>query len=344
MDSKTYKIDNIERICSKQFDAKKLNRDIGWKLKIAELQRKLSAKLKDYQQVLSSCPICNSADFSLFVNIYDFQYCECDNCGHIFCKTPPNSDSIKALYENDRNLPKSAQCEVYLDQNIFESRVENISFPKVKFVSDRSKTKGKWIDIGCGTGELIYAAQKLGWDATGIESDPDEVSMAKKNGLNVKNVFLNENNIAENIEDGNVISLINILEHIARPSEFLQSVARLLKKDTIVLIEVPHHPSISSFANLAFPSQAHRHIYPPDHLHIFTEKSLSIILDNSHLNPISLWSFGQDIAEIFSSIAVVSNFPNTKLYDCALKTVDELQAVLDKNGLSDTMLLIAKKI
>ena len=47
--------------------------------------------------------------------------------------------------------------------------------------------------------------------------------------------------------------------------------------------EVPRWPSISAVANKCFPELSSRNIYSPDHLHIFSDKSIGIMLDNSNL-------------------------------------------------------------
>lgn len=344
MTKEFYTICNIERKYSKKFDNKSLKRDNNWKLKIAKLQKELSSKLKNSQKILKSCPICKSINFSFFVKTYGFKYVECNSCGHIFCQTPAKNEAIKALYENDKKLPKSSQSEIYLNPDLLKKRINDIATPKVKFLTERIKKLGKWMDIGCGAGELIIAANNLGWKSVGIESDPDEVVAAQKNGINVRNVFLNEKNVAKYIKDFDVISLINVLEHIPLPLEFLHSISKVIKKNTFLLIEVPRHPSLSSLSSSLFPNYSHRHIYPPDHLHIFTEKSISLILENSKLKPVAIWCFGQDVTELFSSLAIFGDLKNNKLFDNILNISNKIQSVVDKNNLSDTMLLIVKKI
>ena len=333
-----------ERIYGKNIDLQKLNRNVSWKLDIAAKQEKLASRLMSDRLKLTACPICRCEEFHIFVEVFAYPYCECTNCGHIFSQKPPHPDAIKGLYTADDKEKASVQAEVYTNKDLFALRVETIAKPKVKYVTERVPKKGKWVDFGCGVGEIVSAAEAAGWEAIGLESDPEETEFANARGINVKNVFISGNNIKEYVENAVVVSFFNILEHLLDPQEFLKAITSTIPKDAHVVIEVPRHPSISSFTNRTFPEMASRHIYSPDHLHVFTEKSIDFALKENDLLPQNIWLFGQDFYEMASSMVAKNNGTVSELHDEILKNSNCIQKAIDESELSDTMIIIAKKI
>ena len=239
------------------------------------------------------------------------------------------------------------QDKEYIGEDIFSKRIKNISLPKLEYINKQISERGLWIDIGCGVGEILYCSKQSGWDTLGFEVDRMEASFARRKGIEIVEAFLDEAtvlNYSSKFANAKVISFLNVLEHFTKPGVFLSSIANLIKKDSYVIIEVPRHPSLSSLNCTAFPELACRHIYPPDHLHIFTEKSLGIILNQSGLKLHSIWNFGQDFYDLLSCVISNEKNINIELADKVLSLSNEIQEILDKEMLSDAMLVITKKI
>ncbi len=117
-----------------------------------------------------------------------------------------------------------------------------------------------------------------------------------------------------------------------------------MNTDSYLLVEVPRSPSISALSNKCFPEYAARNIYPPDHLHLFTDKSIDTMLPKFGLKIEHVWFFGQDVYEILTTCMLHGGFEDHPLIDKTLNIVDEFQAVVDKNNLSDTMLVLSRKV
>jgi SAM-dependent methyltransferase len=332
-----------ERTYGKVVDLTKLNRDTAWRIRVAAQQRALSEKLSKDTLTLNSCPICHNSEFELFVEIYGFPYCECSHCGHIFSQKPPSAQAVKRLYTRSGKENQSIQSQLYVNKELFATRVMEIAAPKVHYVTTRMPNRGKWVDIGCGTGEILCAAKAQGWDVLGIESDPDEVEFARTMGIEVEQLFIEPENVRNYVKGAAVVSLINILEHVLTPERLLKAIADSINEETRIVIEVPRHPSLSSYANKTFPHVAVRHIYAPDHLHIFTEKAMDILFNRLGLVPKNIWLFGQDFYEIISSMASVIECQNMALYNEVLRAVCSTQEAIDKLDLADTAIVILMK-
>lgn len=334
---------SIKTKLSKPIDFRKFNRDNEWRLKIAALQKSIADQLIDHTVEVDLCPICSSPDSQHFVSIYDYPYHECTTCGHLYSKRPPTADALAQLYTADKEgNVLSGQSEIYIQKELYDKRVNDIAMPKVEFVAEFVTTGGKWIDIGAGVGDLVLAAQKKGWNSIGFESDKHEVTFASQMGSNVINKFLTSEDMIM-LKDAVIVSTINVLEHIRDPRSLVNSIAANLSKGSYFLFEVPRFPSISSLANRCFPDLAARNIYSPDHLHLFSDRSATIMLNESGLEAVACWYFGQDIFELLSNCLVTGNFVRHDMIDKVLSLANQLQEIVDENALSDTMLMLVQK-
>ena len=334
---------HAERVVGKPFDHDRMARSVVWKRDVAAKQRVLAERLAERRFDRTTCPICEAGEFRLFVEVYGYPYCECARCGHIFSQRPPLPVAAEALYAGGEAGEQSVQADIYAVDSLFAARVELVARPKVDFVSQRLRPAGRWIDIGCGVGDLVLAACARGWDASGIDTDPVEVAFGQARGARIERSRLDDTNAARLLDGAQVVSLINVLEHLLDPAELLRVIAAGTGPDTHVVLEVPRHPSVSSLANRAFPELCARHIYPPDHLHVFTEQSLDLLLAQSGLEAKAVWCFGQDQWELVSSVAATAGGDDPPLYRELLACVGEMQAIIDARGLSDTMFVITRK-
>lgn len=139
-----------------------------------------------------------------------------------------------------------------------------------------------------------------------------------------------------------MVSLFNILEHAPNPAELLAVCAQGLRPGAKVALEVPRHPSLSSFVVNCFSELAARHVYPPDHLHVFSENSLGLILEQAGLEPLSVWLFGQDISEALTSLAAHKG-EDAGIPAYLAEKMSDLQKAVDQLGLGDIMLVVAEK-
>jgi len=335
MSNADYVMENIERVYSKEIDFLKLNRTFEWKKQAALLQKKAAGQKLTIESEIKRCTICDSEDTNLFCTVYDYPYLECAACGHIFLGYQISDASIVEMYQNHADT-------IYLDNDLFDIRVNDIAVPKLKYINNYAPPTTRLLDIGAGVGEIVAAADKIGRHALGVDADPVEVGFAQKRGINVVQTFVTSNNIYSLAEGFNVVTFFNVIEHIKDPLGFLRIVSAALAEDTLVCIEVPRHPSISSICNMAFPNMVHRHIYPPEHLNIFTERSMEIMLRECSLQPVAIWLYGQDFYELVSCAFSESDVKNS-IMNALLNMTNEFQKIIDKTNLSDFMLVLAKK-
>lgn len=332
-------LNSITRKIGKPLDLRSINRDIDWRRKIASEQKEIADRFLLDTNTILNCPICSSGLSSDYVRIHGYLYKSCTVCSHIYLSNLPNKQTLIDLYTDGVN----AQHSIYLNNELFNKRLQNIALPKVQYVNSVINGAGTWVDIGCGTGEILYAASRIGYKAIGLETDQVQVDFGRKLGLNIICERFSKANGSRLLEECKIISLFNVLEHVEDPLDFLSLISSNLPDEAFLVVEVPRTPSLSTFANLCFPGLAARHIYPPDHLHIFSEESMSKALEHSGLTPLSIWIFGQDIQELLTSCAAQSAHVDPGLFEKLLDISSKLQEIIDGNSLADTMIVIAKK-
>jgi trans-aconitate methyltransferase len=246
-------------------------------------------------------------------------------------------EQIAALYQG-----ATEQSRVYVGEELFQRRVEQIARPKASFCAEHVPPGGIWFDLGCGTGELLSVVRELGWEPRGCEADAAHVSFARARGLDIIAGYVDE--LPAELHAGvRVLSALNLLEHLPAPKSWLIRLTAPLAPGAHVVVEVPRHPSLSSFSNLLFPDLACRHIYPPDHMHIFTEASLERLLSAARLDAQAVWVFGQDYQELLYSSAAHAGLPESAFFHRLIDASASVQRALDGENLCDVLFVVARK-
>jgi 2-polyprenyl-6-hydroxyphenyl methylase/3-demethylubiquinone-9 3-methyltransferase len=98
-------------------------------------------------------------------------------------------------------------------------------------ISKKWQTPIKMLDMGCGAGFLTNYLAKLGHSATGIDLSTTSLEVAKKHDSTNTVNYLSANAYEAPFADQSfdVISAMDILEHVEQPARLIQEASRLLK-------------------------------------------------------------------------------------------------------------------
>ena len=109
---------------------------------------------------------------------------------------------------------------------------------RVKFIQERTTLVGKEVlDIGCGGGILCEALSELGANVTGIDVSEKIINIAKIHGEKINSkVKYKQISASELIDQGkldsfDVITCLEMLEHVPNPWETIRNCSSLLKQD-----------------------------------------------------------------------------------------------------------------
>ncbi|MCS7232156.1 MAG: class I SAM-dependent methyltransferase [Elusimicrobiota bacterium] len=174
----------------------------------------------------------------------------------------------------------------------FKFRQFEINYRKW-FPSDKN---ANLLDIGIGRGEMLKCFEDWGYtNYIGIDISQDCVNFCKSLGLKCKLVNDATDFLLENAESYDLITIIDVLEHIPRERviPFLKAVHKALKEGGIAIIQVP---------NLAAPEGYLHHFNDFTHYVGYNEHSLRQVLIASGFRNIHFQKFEEITSLSFKSV------------------------------------------
>jgi 2-polyprenyl-3-methyl-5-hydroxy-6-metoxy-1,4-benzoquinol methylase len=101
------------------------------------------------------------------------------------------------------------------------------------------------LDVGAGGGIMVEVASQEGYEATGVEPSLSLQKKANELGLNVISGTISN---LERHHRYDVITSIDVLEHVTDPISFLQEINHFMSDDGVAVIVTPNRKSF--FAKL----------------------------------------------------------------------------------------------
>jgi SAM-dependent methyltransferase len=109
----------------------------------------------------------------------------------------------------------------------------------IRYLTATASPPGRLLDVGCGSGEFLQAAGRLGWDPVGLEVTSNGASVARRvSGLPVVAGDLLRSPFRPNSFEA--VALWGVLEHVVAAPELLGAIARVLKPRGMLLLETPN--------------------------------------------------------------------------------------------------------
>ena len=192
---------------------------------------------------------------------------ECLNCGFFQC--PDLSDSLR-FYED-------LEDEEYEQTRSERSRQERLLLNVVK----RYRHYGSLLDIGAGSGILVEKALGMGYRAEGVEPSRWLQERAKKRDLPIRLGTFPHEEINKKYD---IITLIDVLEHVPNPVELLSDIHDALTNKGIGVLVTP---DIASFAAKIMGAKWWH--FRVAHIGCFNKSTLLLALKKANLKPISIF-------------------------------------------------------
>lgn len=233
----------------------------------------------DALEVVASCPYCGAMERTLaFGEVEDWafgcalglwQYWDCAQCHALYLQPRPTPASIGNAYSHYYTHAKTAGKPRLL--SALKQRVRNELWSQTwkvtiaprlglpywlgwvvtwlkPFIAEpfglrqwAQSPKGMLIDVGCGNGDKLSLAARLGWRTLGIEMDASAVQAAKAQGLNVEHGGYELLDRYQGQADCVVCS--HVLEHVHQPLELLRLLLASLKPRGVLLLSAPNASS-----------------------------------------------------------------------------------------------------
>ena len=164
---------------------------------------------------------------------------------------------------------------------------------------ERLGPKGAMLDVGCGAGHLLAVAAARGWEAVGIEVSQSalqtvgQLKRAAGPRFRVLQGTLEECELAPG--SLRLVTMIEVLEHLADPLETLRRVSALLAPGGLLYLTTPNYHSLSR--RLLGPRWR---VIAPEHQSLFTAASVRRYLRASGLRLMRLRTKNLDLTELLA--------------------------------------------
>lgn len=216
------------------------------------------------------CIICGHDKSELLIKKDSLQINKCMHCGLGFINPFPSDRVIQYFYEREYFNDKY-DAGLSPDSPQFGKRLRGENH-RIRFIKS-IKPAGRLLDMGCGLGYFLAACRNAGYDVMGMDISDWAVQYAAEM-LKLPVVIGSLGNASFPPAYFDVITMWHFLEHTRRPDEIILMASQWLKKDGIIVIDVPNYEGTDAVKQW----EEWDGWSLPYHLYHFTPRALSMLL------------------------------------------------------------------
>lgn len=151
-------------------------------------------------------------------------------------------------------------------------------FNKAARLIEKSKGKGRLLDMGCGFGFFLSEMESRGWEVMGVEISQKAMDYAR-DVLGVTAYTGPLGKIGFPKDHFDAVTAFYVIEHLPDPMAFLKESYRILKPGGLLLLRYPHTTPIKNFLHLfgienrLYDLPAHLSDFSPETIQRFLERA-----------------------------------------------------------------------
>ncbi len=145
-------------------------------------------------------------------------------------------------------IPRSGLDEIYVDvDEYFKSHdVELKKRNALALVSEfeaRLDRQGRFLDVGCGAGEILWAAKSRGWEIEGVDPSADFIEAGRRR-FGVEGRVSTLEDAAFPADHFDAVAMSGVIEHLFDPRTTLTEIWRVLKPDGVLWLDAPNEDGL----------------------------------------------------------------------------------------------------
>jgi 2-polyprenyl-3-methyl-5-hydroxy-6-metoxy-1,4-benzoquinol methylase len=210
-----------------------------------------------------ACNLCGSTDVEEICG-YDRRFkrlrtVACIGCGLMRTDPMPTAAEVAKYYKDVYRWDYQFVTRKPSGRHLSRSRRE--AKHRLHYLMAALRPGARVLDFGCGAGQFLEMAAAGGYAVQGIEPGRDYANFARKNfGIEVISDMWEQITLPRGSFD--VITAVEVLEHLRQPVEALRWLASLLADDGVIYLTVPNVTPITRETFRLFHF-AHLHSFTP---------------------------------------------------------------------------------
>lgn len=219
---------------------------------------------------LPCCLVCDGVGRPFSVR-GDVPLVRCSGCGLEWQHPLPDAEVLDALYGDDYferwgATPAEFEAVRGMKRATYAALLDRL---------EPHRSAGVLLDVGCAFGYLVELAGERGYDAFGLDRNADAIGRASEPlAARLHCGELDAQAFAGKRFD--VITLVDVLEHVPRPDDLLAACRARLEPEGLLVLIVPN---AASFTRRLF--RGHWPHYASEHLYLFSPENLGRLLSSS---------------------------------------------------------------
>jgi SAM-dependent methyltransferase len=208
------------------------------------------------------CEVCGSRRHAQVTHKRGRGIHRCFDCGLFFVHPQPSDAELAAIYSTGSGYFAAAARDLAASSPL-RARQLHATFARFGL-----RPPGRFLDVGCATGNIPFHMRELGWQVAGNDLNAGALEVARSHGLDVRHGSLE----ACAFEDASfeAANLGDLIEHVRSPRALLRELARILAPGGLAVIVTPNAESgfgrgsllLSRLAGVSWAhSQAPYHLY-----------------------------------------------------------------------------------
>lgn len=287
----------------------------------------------EIQEKPLTCAICGARSPQFFMRKNKCTLYACTACKLWFVYPIPNV----ALVYTEEYFTGAHQGFGYVDYDRDKEPMTPTFEKYLKRIEAYVPNRGRLLDIGTATGFFLSIAQRLGFDPYGVEMSDYAAEQAREKGLPVITGTLSDISPAPLFD---VITILDVIEHVADPRVEIMRVHELLREGGIFAINTQDTGSL--YARIL--RKRWHLITPPEHLYYFNRENLSLLLKQCGFEVLEITTVGKrfSLPYIFSTLYTWQklSFWRVLARVCNNGWLSRLHIPIN---LGDTMFIVARK-
>lgn len=230
------------------------------------------------------CDLCGADDTRPLIDLKShdkslntvFHLVRCNSCGLAYINPQPTQSSLQAFYSR---WFAGVNASVV---NRFQQVEKGVYEQMLSVIKTTTPNGVKLLDWGCGVGGFLQFATAKGYDSLGVDYSDNAVryineSLGLKAQWRINPSFSNET--------FDIVTMLDVLEHVVNPLELLSELHRVLKRGGVIIMRVPNFNFgllQVSVTKIGIDAAAHSmQLNPPAHLYYFNPHTLSALLQKA---------------------------------------------------------------